>query len=140
MIMFSEIYHVAIICSDKDKALHFYHDLLGFPMIRSNYRTDRNDWKIDLLVSGELSGPHTELELFIAPSAPKRPSYPEAQGLRHLAFKVASVPDAVAWLRERGIECEHVRQDTYTGESMTFFHDPDGLPVEIHERDASAFR
>ena len=127
------IHHIAIICSDKDKALHFYHDLLGFPVIRSNYRPDRNDWKIDLLLSGELNGPHTELELFIVPSAPQRPSYPEAQGLRHLAFRVPSVADVVAWLKEHGIECEPVRTDTYTGEAMTFFHDPDGLPIEIHE-------
>ena len=131
--MFSSIHHIAIICSDKDKALHFYHDLLGFPVIRTNYREDRNDWKIDLLLSGELDDPHTELELFIVPSAPRRPSFPEAQGLRHFAFKVASVADTVAWLKERGIECELVRQDSYTGKAMTFIHDPDGLPIEIHE-------
>ena len=131
--MLSTIHHIAIICSDKDKALHFYHDLLGFPVIRSNYRPERNYWKIDLLLSGELNGSHTELELFIVPSAPPRPSYPEAQGLRHLAFRVPSIADAVAWLKERGIECEPIRTDTYTGETMSFFHDPDGLPIEIHE-------
>ena len=131
--MFSSIHHIAIICPDKDKALRFYHDQLGFPVIRSNYRSDRNDWKIDLLLSGELNGLHTELELFIVPSAPQRPSYPEAQGLRHLAFRVTSVVDAVAWLKERGIQCESVMRDSYTGAAMTFFHDPDGLPIEIHE-------
>ena len=131
--MLNSIHHIAIICSDKDKALHFYHDLLGFSVIRTNYREDRNDWKIDLLLSGDLNGQHTELELFIVPSAPLRPSYPEAQGFRHLAFRVASVADAVVWLNERCIECEPVRTDTYTGEAMTFFHDPDGLPIEIHE-------
>ena len=129
----SAIHHIAIICSDKDKALHFYHDILGFQVIRSNYRADRNDWKIDLLLSGDPNGPHIELEPFIVPAAPSRPSYPEAQGLRHLAFKVPSVVDAVAWLKERGIECEPIRTDTYTGEAMTFFHDPDELPIEIHE-------
>ena len=131
--MLESIHHIAIICSDKDKALDFYVNKLGFPVIRSNYREDRNDWKIDLLLSGELNGPHTELELFIVPSAPPRLSYPEAQGLRHMAFRVPSVVDAVAWLKERGIECEHIRTDSYTGEAMTFFHDPDGLPIEIHE-------
>ncbi len=131
--MLNAIHHIAIICSDKDKALLFYHEQLGFSVIRSNYRANRNDWKIDLLLSGELNGPHTELELFIVTNAPARPSYPEAQGFRHLAFKVASVPDTVAWLQERGIECEPVRKDTYTGDNMTFFHDPDGLPIEIHE-------
>ena len=84
-------------------------------------------------MSGELTGQHTELELFIVPSAPPRPSFPEAQGLRHLAIKVTSVADTAAWLKERGIECEPVRTDTYTGDAMTFFHDPDGLPIEIHE-------
>ena len=131
--MLNTIHHIAIICSDKNKAMHFYHDLLGFPVIRENNRVDRNDWKIDLLLNGDPSGDHTELELFIVPTSPKRPSYPEAQGLRHLAFRVASISDTVEWLAARGIECEPVRRDTYTGESMTFFHDPDGQPIEVHE-------
>lgn len=32
-----------------------------------------------------------------------------------------------------GIECEPIRVDSYTGKKMTFFHDPDGLPLELHE-------
>ena len=31
------------------------------------------------------------------------------------------------------ITCEPVRIDDYTGKKMTFFHDPDGLPLELHE-------
>ena len=131
--MLNTIHHIALICSGKDKVIDFYVNTLGFPVIRENYRHEKNDWKIDLLLSGDLNGPHAELELFVVPSAPPRPSYPEAQGLRHLAFKVASVSETVAWLTERGIECEPIRTDTYTGEAMTFFHDPDGLPIEIHE-------
>lgn len=121
------IHHIAIICSDKDAALRFYHDLLGFPIIRENYRSDREDWKIDLRINEG-----TELELFIMKGHPERPS-PEAYGLRHLAFKVASVDEMVAELEGKGIPCEPVRRDTFTGEKMTFFHDPDGLPIEIHE-------
>ena len=41
--------------------------------------------------------------------------------------------EGVAELEEKGIPCEPVRTDTFTGEKMTFFHDPDGLPIEIHE-------
>lgn len=121
------IHHIAIICSDKDAALHFYHDLLGFPVIRENYRPERDDWKIDLRLNEG-----TELELFIMKGHPERPS-PEAYGLRHLAFRVPSVDETVAELEGKGIECEPVRTDTFTGEKMTFFHDPDGLPLEIHE-------
>ena len=121
------IHHIAIICSNKETALHFYHDLLGFPIIRENYRPERDDWKIDLRINEA-----TELELFIMKAHPERPS-PEAYGLWHLAFKVASVDEMVAELTSKNIECEPIRYDTFTGEKMTFFHDPDGLPIEIHE-------
>ena len=120
------IHHIAIICSDKDAALEFYCEKLGFPVIRENYRPERDDWKIDLAMGG------CELELFIMKGHPERPS-PEAYGLRHLAFRVESVDETVAELAEKGIGCEPVRYDTFTGEKMTFFHDPDGLPIEIHE-------
>ena len=120
------IHHVAVICSDKAAALRFYHELLGFPIVRENYRPERDDWKIDLQMGS------CELELFIMKDHPQRPS-PEAYGLRHLAFRVESVDRVVAELEEKGIPCEPVRTDTFTGEKMTFFHDPDGLPIEIHE-------
>lgn len=122
------IHHIAIICSDKDAAIHFYHEILGFPIIRSNYRSDRDDWKIDLAVNDT-----TELELFIMKDRPARVSSPEAYGLRHLAFHVDSVTAIVVELEVKGVECEPVRLDTYTGKPMTFFRDPDGLPIEIHE-------
>ena len=64
---------------------------------------------------------------------PKRVNRPEACGLRHLAFCVDSVEQTVRELVEVGIECEPIRVDDYTGKKMTFFHDPDGLPLELHE-------
>ena len=120
------IHHIAIICSDKETALDFYVNRLGFPVVRENYRPERDDWKIDLKLGD------CELELFIMKGHPKRPS-PEAYGLRHLAFRVDSVDETVAELKEKGIPCEPIRRDSFTGEKMTFFHDPDGLPIEIHE-------
>ena len=124
----NSIHHIAIICSDKDAALHFYHDSLGFPIIRSNYRPERDDWKIDLAINDA-----TELELFVMEDHPARASNPEACGLRHLAFAVEDVSATVAELESKGITCEPIRLDTYTGKAMTFFRDPDGLPIEIHE-------
>ena len=125
--MFTKIHHVAIIGSDYERSRHFYVDVLGFPVIREHYREERGDYKIDLACG------NVELELFIMPQSPKRVNYPEAQGLRHLAFRVESVDETVQMLNEKGIETEPVRLDTYTGKKMTFFHDPDGLPLEIHE-------
>jgi len=123
----SKVHHIAVIGSDYQKSKHFYVDLLGFDVIRENYREARNDWKIDLQLNG------LEIELFIIADRPKRPSYPEAYGLRHLAFYVNSVEDTVKELNKKGIETEPIRVDEYTGKKMTFFFDPDGLPLEIHE-------
>ncbi len=122
------IHHIAILCSDYRTAKAFYAEKLGFPVIRENYRADRNDWKIDLKINDQ-----TELELFAVPDRPKRVTDPEAYGLRHLAFHVADVEAAVKELADRGVACEPVRADTFTGGKMTFFKDPDGLPIEIHE-------
>ena len=124
----SSVHHIAIIVSDIEKAREFYVEKLGFEAVRENYRKERDDWKLDLRV-----GEHTELEIFAAKNPPKRVNRPEACGLRHLAFRVESVEEAVKELDEMGIECEPIRTDSYTGEKMTFFFDPDGLPLEIHE-------
>ena len=96
--------------------------------MRENYRPEKRDWKLDLRVNAD-----TELEIFAPENPPKRPSWPEACGLRHLAFHVADVEATVVELAALGIECEPIRFDTFTGRKMTFFHDPDGLPLELHE-------
>ena len=124
----SRIHHIAIIGTDYQASKDFYVNKLGFAVIRENYRPQRNDWKIDLDM-----GNGVELELFIEPNPPKRVTGPEACGLRHLAFYVENVEQAVAELAQLGIECEPVRVDEFTQKRMTFFFDPDGLPLEIHE-------
>lgn len=124
----SSIHHVAIIVSDYPKARAFYVDKLGFEVIRENYREARSDWKLDLRVNE-----HTELEIFGMPNSPARVSGPEACGLRHLAFHVENIEEVVAELESKGIACEPIRWDDYTQRKMTFFRDPDGLPLELHE-------
>ena len=124
---FQHIHHVAILASDYKKTKEFYVEKLGFEVIRENYREDREDYKIDLRLGD------SELEVFVVKNAPARPNYPEALGLRHLAFTVEDIEDTVRRLNEKGIETEPIRWDTYTHNPMTFFKDPDGLPLEIHE-------
>jgi glyoxylase I family protein len=124
----SEIHHVAIIVSNYAASRDFYVNKLKFPVIRENYREDKEDWKLDLRVN-----PTTELEIFAPKNPPARLSYPEACGLRHLAFKTADIEKTVEELEHLGIACEPIRLDAFTGKKMTFFADPDGLPLELHE-------
>ena len=121
------IHHIAIIVSNYEKSKDFYVNKLGFQILRENYREDRGDYKLDLKL-GEC-----ELEIFSGNNNPKRPSYPEACGLRHLAFKVDDIEKEVEELKSLGVEVEPIRLDEITNKRMTFFQDPDGLPLELHE-------
>ena len=123
-----QIHHVAIIVSSHEAALDFYVNKLGFSIIRDSWRPERRDFKTDLD-----AGNGVELELFSEENPPARVTHPEACGLRHLAFRVDDVEETVRELAARGIACEPVRVDEFTGKRMTFFFDPDGLPLELHE-------
>ena len=120
-------HHIAIIASDYNRAREFYIDKLGFELTLEVYRPEAGDY-LRMLRQGD-----TVLELFIKPDAPERVNNPEARGLRHLAFHVEDIEPAVAWLNGMGIETEPIREDKVNGGRYTFFKDPDGLPLELHE-------
>jgi glyoxylase I family protein len=123
------IHHIAIICSDYEKSKDFYVRILGLKPIREVFREERKSYKLDLEVNG-----HYQIELFSFPDPPERPGYPEAAGLRHLAFAVADIEAAVEYLTSQGIKVEPIRIDPYTDKKFTFFADPDGLPLELYEK------
>lgn len=126
--MINGLHHIAIICADIEKSISFYTHVLGFEKVNSTYRHERNSWKVDLYHPANIS-----LELFTFENAPERPSYPEAIGLRHLAFSAVNIEDAVQKIISKGISVESIRTDTITGKRFTFFADPDNLPIEIYE-------
>jgi glyoxylase I family protein len=122
------VHHVAIICSNYEKSRRFYSQILDLAIISETYRADRGSYKIDLALPDG-----SQIELFSFPDSPPRASYPEACGLRHLAFAVQDLDDAVAALADRGVPVENVRVDKLTGKRFAFFADPDGLPLELYE-------
>lgn len=122
------IHHIAIIASDYVRSKTFYTDVLGLTIIREVYRLERKSYKLDLAL-----GDQYVIELFSFPDPPPRPSRPEAQGLRHLAFAVTDINAAVADLQAKGVVTEPIRVDPYTQQRFTFFQDPDGLPLELYE-------
>lgn len=126
--MLKAIHHAAIICSDYSRSRAFYVDVLGLKVVAEHYREARDSWKLDLQLPDG-----SQVELFSFPNPPARPSFPEARGLRHLAFVVDSVEQVTDYLESRGVEVEPIRNDEYTGKAFTFFQDPDGLPLELYQ-------
>ncbi|HJS13641.1 MAG TPA: VOC family protein [Rheinheimera sp.] len=126
--MLAGIHHVALICSDYQRSKHFYTEILGLKVLAEHYRAERLSYKLDLQLPDG-----SQLELFSFPNPPPRPSTPEAQGLRHLAFQVLDVAQVVTHLESNGIAVEPVRIDPYTERAYTFFKDPDDLPLELYE-------
>jgi glyoxylase I family protein len=126
------IHHAAIICSDYSLSKRFYTDILGLSVVGEQYRAVRDSYKLDLALPDG-----SQLELFSFPNPPKRLSHPEACGLRHLAFEV---DDVAAWktkLESLDVAVEEVRLDEVTKRKFVFFADPDGLPLELYESNAT---
>ncbi|WMX16628.1 MULTISPECIES: VOC family protein [unclassified Aureispira] len=128
MLELNKIHHIAIISSNYKRSKFFYTKLLGLTIKNEVYRADRDSYKLDLELNGEYI-----IELFSFPKPPARLSRPEATGLRHLAFEVKDVAQAVQQLEDNNIEVEPIRIDPYTHKKFAFFTDPDGLPIEIYE-------
>ncbi|WP_297476529.1 VOC family protein [uncultured Photobacterium sp.] len=126
--MLKAIHHVAIICSDYARSKVFYSQLLQLEIICETYREERDSYKLDLKLPD-----NSQIELFSFNGAPSRPNYPEAQGLRHLAFAVDDLAATVRYLEINGVAVEPVRIDELTNKAFTFFNDPDGLPLELYQ-------
>ena len=126
--MLKRIHHAAIICSNYGVSKRFYVECLGLRVIAENFREQRNSYKLDLALPDG-----SQVELFSFPDTPQRPSYPEARGLRHLAFSVDDVGVCKMKLESMGVAVEEIRTDEYTGKRFVFFADPDGLPLELYE-------
>ena len=128
MLELKGVHHIAIICSDYAVSKAFYTEVLGLSILQEIYREARDSYKLDLALQGEYI-----IELFSFPNPADRPSYPEARGLRHLAFKVEDIEKQVEELNKAGIKTEPIRIDETSNKKFTFFTDPDGLPLELYE-------
>ena len=126
--MIKKVHHIAIICADYEKSKHFYTNVLGLEIITETYRKTRQSFKLDLALNGIYT-----IELFSFPNPPKRPSGPEAVGLRHLAFSVDDLDEEILHLQQKDVVVEPIRIDALTNKRFTFFADPDDLPIELYE-------
>lgn len=124
----SRIHHIAIIASDYEKSKKFYVEIVGLTVVNEVYRKERDSYMLDLALNGEYI-----IELFSFPDTPERLTYPEATGLRHLAFAVDDVAATLKELKDKGVKTTELQVDEKTGKHMAFFFDPDDLPLELSE-------
>lgn len=125
----NKIHHIAIICSNYAVSKQFYTAVIGLEILNEIYRAERDSYKLDLALNGNYV-----IELFSFPNPPKRPSRPEATGLRHLAFEVDNLEEVVLKMNSLNISIEPIRIDEFTDKKFTFIADPDGLPIEFYEK------
>jgi glyoxylase I family protein len=123
-----KLHHIAIICSDYEVSKQFYTKVLGFEIQQEVYRKERESYKLDLSLNGSYL-----IELFSFPNPPKRASFPEATGLRHIAFGVKNLKSWKDYLESNNVSCQEIRIDKFTGKCFFFFNDPDELPIELYE-------
>jgi glyoxylase I family protein len=129
MIKLNKVHHIAIIASDYTKSKLFYTDVLGLTIVQEIYREERESYKLDLALNGDYI-----IELFSFPDPPKRPSRPEAAGLRHLAFEVNDIQETRNYIVEKGCDAQEIRIDEFTGKKFFFMADPDNTPIEFYEK------
>jgi catechol 2,3-dioxygenase-like lactoylglutathione lyase family enzyme len=128
---FQEVHHVAVTVSDVERALAFYRDLLGFPLVGVVTFAGEPGLIIHFLDAG--GNALLEMFSFATPAAvPSDFLYDDRQiGFRHLAFKVQDVDAVAARLLQAGVEFTLMPLDAVGGVRIAFFKDPDGTLVEI---------
>ena len=122
------IHHVAILTDDYERSKAFYTNVLGFTILKETYREERKSYKLDLGIEGLY-----QIELFSFPEYKERASFPEAKGLRHMAFVVDDIETSVNELIEHGVDVQGIRTDEITNKRFCFFYDPNGQPLELYE-------
>ena len=132
---------IAMHCTDPADAVRFEQETgvdalaIAIGNAHGNYKATPK-LRFDILAQ-VAEDTHTPLVLHggtgISPEDFRRCAQTGIQKINIATATFDSVEQTVNELAAVGIECEPIRVDDYTGKKMTFFHDPDGLPLELHE-------
>jgi len=119
------VHHVALICSDIERTIQFYTEVLGFPLVELFANRDlpsSTHFFFDL-------GHGNFLAFFDFPENPMPPTRESVGGMHHIAIAVH--PEHYNAIQQRLDE----RRIDYIGpdrvENSLYFHDPDGALIEV---------
>lgn len=124
--------HVGITCSNMEKTVAFYRDLLGF---REFYRA-RNSAGTEVVFLDAGGG---MLELFMPNRPVKTPAAadsPDQAGFRHISLRVDNLDEMYTRLCDAGVKFRDPPKApniSPTAKKLAFCFDPDGVLVELME-------
>jgi catechol 2,3-dioxygenase-like lactoylglutathione lyase family enzyme len=117
--------HLALKVTDMDKALHFYHQVLGLELLRTSGPNAEGGRSAVVQAGGQ------KLDLF------SRPDFVSADkdkpvGMDHLCLimEVPSIEDLIAYLRQAEVEIFWGPVERHSSTSV-YVYDPDGIHVEL---------
>lgn len=123
------VHHITLICTDMDRTIAFYRDLLGLRLIKRTVNFDDPGTK-HFYFADEKGTPGTVVTFFEYPQA--APGRVGAGSTHHFAFEVADDQEQLAWrekLMAAGVQVTPVRDRKYF--KSIYFNDPDGHILEI---------
>jgi glyoxylase I family protein len=123
--------HVGMTCSDLDRTMAFYCDLLGLKLALR--KTSPNSEVIFLDTGAGM----LEIACPAADIARSRDVPPHEAGMRHITFAFDDVDAMIAKLNAAGVETIEGPRPAFFNELLrriAFVRDPDGVIVELIER------
>lgn len=125
--------HIGMTVSDLDRSIAFYQDLLGLELKLRKRQADGGE--VAFLEAGG-----GQLEMGQPPGPVKSPASPPPRtqaGLLHITLAVDDVDATYQRLLGAGVTGLEKPRDAYNSEMLrrvAFVADPDGIPVELAER------
>ena len=141
------VHHHGVTVSDLDRALRFYHDVLGLefftepspvfggPELAQGAGVPGASLRTACLLAGD---DIVELIEYVTPPAANQVPHPQnSLGAQHIALRVTNVHAAAERLRTAGVpflsEPNTVDEGVLAGWRWVYFTDPDGISVELVE-------
>lgn len=135
---FGNIDHVAIVVNNMSRTISFYKKCFGFKVERKFGNIalgvkavvlKKGDSRIELFhYRDDKPGFAKNIRQIHGARVPKSYFNP---GIRHIAFRTRQFDTAVKHLRKKGLSPWIKPKTGYSGDSITFFEDPNGIMLEV---------